>query len=427
MHKLNDRRVKWCATLRSVAAVTVVIVAAVLIQPERACAQTTIQVPDVPVVPKVIAGKPYSVTVGETPGTWIVKWDDESMVWKAQPWMEDRQRKLGPAFLAQWTTPGLPLPYEIPIEKRDQIPARELPDRGLTYSYYAPYYQNGFDVSPLIVRLPDGSIRTSATTLEFYSTFASGNGKEFLTSSQTSDSDVMRKYLWELTSPEELRGEGGLTTVFMNSSLIPEDLLYLPTVRRTRRLAGAVAKQYFPGTIYRYEDVSYTGALPQLDYKITGYKLFDPPTTLRGFGPDGYPATNKRISGAGDVVAILEVTPKPGISWWYAKRIEYIGLMAMCTYYTEEYDATGKKIRYFTHLPMTGENPSIHIGSASGPTSAPRWWVSWGAASVVDLEGGFLADGWIESGGYNADVSAGYFSPTTLSAQPLTLIDWLAH
>jgi hypothetical protein len=339
--------------------------------------------------------------------------------------MEDRQQKLGPAYIAQWATPGLPLPFEIPIEKRDQLTADQLPDRCLTYSYYGPYYDNGWDIAPIVVHLPNGSIRTSSETLEFYSVFTGGNGKQYLASSN--ETNVMRKYLWELTAPEELRGEGGITTLFTDPKLIPEDLLYLPTVRRTRRLAGAIAKQYFPGSIYRYEDVSYTGVLPQLDYKIIGYKLFDPSEKLRGFNSEGYPATAKRISGAGDVVAILEVTPKPGVSWWYAKRIEYCGLMAMCTYYTEEYDASGKLIRYYTHLPMSAAQGNIHVGTPTGPTNAPNWWVLWGAASIVDLDGGFISDGWIENGGFNAKTSASIFSPTTLSAQPMTLVDWLTH
>jgi len=215
--------------------------------------------------------------------------------------------------------------------------------------------------------------------------------------------------------------------VAADPKLIPEDLLYLPTVRRTRRLAGAIAKQYFPGSIYRYEDVSYTGALPQLDYKVTGFKLFDPSDKLRGFNSEGYPATAKRISGAGDVVAILEITPKPGVSWWYAKRIEYLGLMMMCTYYSEEFDATGKKIRYYTHLPMSGSQGTLHVGGPSGPLNAPDWWLLWGAASVADLEGGFVADGWIETGGWNAKTSSGIFSATTLAAQSMTLIDFLSH
>lgn len=415
--RINMLAIGWLALL-AVGAITLPYTG------KSVTAATSIQVPDIPKIPSVIAGKPYSVKQGETPGTWIVKWGDQSMLWKPQPWMEERQQKLGPAFLAQWTTPGLPLPWEIPISDRDKIPVGEMPDRFLTYSYYGPYYDNGWDITPIIVHLPDGSIRTSSLTLEFYSAFASGNGKQYI---KSGSSNVMRKYMWEATKPEELRGEGGVTTIFTDPNLVPEDTLYLPTVRRTRRLAGAVAKQYFPGSLYRYEDVSYTGALPQLEYKLTGFKLFDPSDKWRGYNNEGYPPDLKRISGAGDVVAVLQVTPKPGVSWWYAKRIEYLGLMAMCTYYTEEYDATGKMIRYFTHLPMTAENPRVHVGSPSGPTNAPRWWVLWGAASAVDLAGGFVMDGYVENGGFNAATSPSMFSETTLAAQPLTLADWLSH
>src|ERR1700683_1740543 len=163
-----------------------------------AYSETVVKVPVVPVVPPTIAGKPYSITPGGSPGTWLVKWGDQSLTWKAQPWMEDRQQKLGPAYISQWTTPGLPSPFEIPIEKRDQISANELPDRCLTYSYFGPYYTNAWDASPTVVRLPNGSIRTSSMLLELYSNFTSGNGKEFLTAAEASAGNVMRKYLWEL-------------------------------------------------------------------------------------------------------------------------------------------------------------------------------------------------------------------------------------
>ena len=178
-----------------------------------------VQVPDVPPEPPMIAGKPYSVKPGTSPGTWTVTWGDQSMQWKAKPWMEDRQQKLGPAFIAQWATPGLPMPFEVPIADRDKIPVEQMPDRCLTYSYYGPYYDNGWDYAPIVVHLPDGSIRTSSKTLEFYSVFTGGSGKKYLAASN--ESNVMRKYLWELTSPEELRGEGGVTTIFTVSEIDP--------------------------------------------------------------------------------------------------------------------------------------------------------------------------------------------------------------
>src|SRR5262249_41374298 len=36
----------------------------------------------IPPLPKTIAGKPYSVSPGKEPGTYIVKWGDSSMIWK---------------------------------------------------------------------------------------------------------------------------------------------------------------------------------------------------------------------------------------------------------------------------------------------------------------------------------------------------------
>jgi hypothetical protein len=46
---------------------------------------------------------------------------------------------------------------------------------------------------------------------------------------------------------------------------------------------------------------------------------------------------------------------------------------------------------------------------------------------VVDLEGGFVMDGWIQKGGFNADTSPSIYSETTLAAQPMTLVEWLQH
>ena len=118
----NMMSVRSSRRQRIVITITIVQIALLFLSTNRtgrsAFAEDSVQVPDVPPVPKMIAGKPYSVIRGESPGTWAVKWGDQSMLWKPQSWMEDRQQRLGPAFLAQWTTPGLPLPFDIPIEKK---------------------------------------------------------------------------------------------------------------------------------------------------------------------------------------------------------------------------------------------------------------------------------------------------------------------
>jgi hypothetical protein len=227
--------------------------------------------------------------------------------------------------------------------------------------------------------------------------------------------------MWEAFAPEELRGEGGITREYRDPSRVPEDLLYLPTVRKVRRLAGAVAQQYFPGTIFRYEDVTFNTALPQLNYKLVGFKLSDPGNLL-GYAPNAFPEA-KRIGDAGDVSAVIEITPKPGVSWWYARRVFSCGLMEMVLSGDQAFDASGRLIRTSsgTQL-MTGS--VLHMGGPDGPP-APDWWTSWGAESIQELTTGYEQDAWELVAGFNAPAPASMFTDATLERQPMTLNEWL--
>src|SRR5882757_167983 len=91
-----------------------------------------------PTVPKTIAGKPYSISAGSTPGTWTAKWGDQSYDWKPVDWMEDPLKQQGPAYYAQWTQPGMPFPFEVPLDQRDKLSATEMIDRCVAYNYYGP-------------------------------------------------------------------------------------------------------------------------------------------------------------------------------------------------------------------------------------------------------------------------------------------------
>lgn len=405
-----------------VAAVVIGTIGAYMTRSEGATSEgnsAAISDTELPALPQEIAGKPYSVAPGKVPGTFDVAWGSQAMVWKPEPWMSPRYRRLGPRYYAQWTAPGLPLPFNVPLAKRDKLPARDLVDRCLADSYFPPYIDNGWDIYVNDVYLPNGSLRTKSEGLEFYASFESGKGKEFLTNAQASK--VKRLYLWQLLSPEELRGEGGITTIFYEENLEPEDTLYLPTVRKMRRLAGAVAKQYFPGTISRYEDDEYSFALPDLNYRLVGTTLFNPPESLKGYGPNDVPSA-KRVGDAGDVDLIIEITPKPGVSWWYAKRLYYCGMLTMAQSFSQEYDANGHEIRTLTHMLQTGSQ--YHIGSPNGP-AAPDWWTLWGYLGVVEKTSGFTEDSYTEVGGFNAKVSPSIFSADQLDRQSLSLQEWL--
>jgi len=317
--------------------------------------------------PKMIAGKPYSITPGSEPGTFNVKWGDQSMVWKPKPYMEEKYKAMGPAYYAQWTQPGLPPPWDLPIEKRSELSGAEVINRCYAENEYAPYAKNYWDSLVIKIYRPDGSVRGQTDMVEAYSDMEMKKGLEYISSSD--QGRVLRKYIWTYTDPPEVKGESGVTTTFVDPTLPPQDTLYLPSVRKVRRLAGAVSGQFFPGLINRYEDVSHTNALPELNYKVVGFELLNPDPSKPQYKPDYMPEV-KRVDGAGDVAVILEITPKPGVSWWYAKRLYKCALQEMNYVYDDAYDDNGKLIRSTEKAMMSGSQ--LHVGTPTGP-APPDW------------------------------------------------------
>jgi hypothetical protein len=369
--------------------------------------------------PKMIAGKPYRIAAGQVPGTFVVQWGDQSMTWTPKPWMEDKYRTTGPAYYAQWTQPGLPTPWELSVEQRPSLSGDEVVNRCYGGNEYAPYAKNYWDSLVVKIYRPDGSLRGQTDMMETYSDMTLKKGYEYI--SPSDQQTVLRKYIWDYAAPDEIKGEGGVTTTFVDPHLAPQDTLYLPSVRKVRRLAGAVSSQYFPGLINRYEDVSHTNALPELNYQVVGFELFNPDSTKPQYRPDYLPEV-KRVDGAGDVAVIVEITPKPGVSWWYAKRLYKCGLQEMNYFYDEAFDENGKLLRRTEKSMMTGSR--LHMGTpAGGP--APDWYQSWGMMSVQDFDTGFTSDAYVTVGGFNADLPRAVFTDNTLYREPKTLNEWL--
>ena len=367
-------------------------------------------------VPKMIAGKPYSITPGPKPNTYTVKWGEDSMVWEQRPWMEDVLKAKGPAYYAQWTAKGMPFPWETPIEQRDKLSADDLMDRCIAYSYYGPYHKGGADIWNNLVVRPDGSVRETEHFMELWQTYYGDHNQEFLTPNERSK--ISRKYLWIAIDPEEVRGQSGVTTDFYGRDEHPQDTWYTPTVRKVRRLAGAVSKQFFPTTILRYEDVSHVRALPDLNYKIAGFELFKADPSLHGLGPNDYPDV-KRVEGGGEVAVILEVTPKPGVSWWYAKRRITCGLQSMAYLFDEEFDEKGQKVRTVARGLITGSEAKMPDGKP-----APDWYVMWGTNMVQDFKSGFKGDMWATNVEYDPKWPTNIFSDATLIREPRKIGFW---
>jgi Outer membrane lipoprotein-sorting protein len=365
-------------------------------------------------VPKMIAGKPYSIS--GSGGNYTVKWGDETMTWTPKPWMNDPLKQQGPAYYAQWAQPGMEFPFELTMEQREKLPADEIMDRCVAYTYYGPYHKGGADMWNNLVVKPDGSLRETQHFMELWQAYVGGKNQEFLTADERGD--VSRKYMWIAEEPQEVRGQSGVTTDYYAREKRPSDTLYLPTVRKVRRLAGSVSKQFFPGTILRYEDVSHVRALPDLDYKIVGHELFKADPSVHGFGPNDYPDV-RRSDGGGEVAVVLEITPKPGTSWWYAKRRIYCGMESMAYLYSEESDETGRVIRKVARGNITGDLSTLATG---GP--APNWYNMWGALFVQDLQSGFKGDMWASNVQFNPKWPTNIFSNETLLREPRGLGFW---
>src|SRR6266403_743665 len=367
-------------------------------------------------VPKTIAGKPYSITASSKPGTYVVKWGDDSMTWEPKPYMEDQLKQQGPAYYAQWAQKGMEFPFERSMEDREKLSADDIMDRCVAYTSYGPYHKGGTDIWNNLVVKPDGSLRETQHFLELWQTYVGKKNQEFLTSDERED--VSRKYMWIAVEPQEVRGQSGVTTDYYAREKRPSDTLYLPTVRKVRRLAGAVSKQFFPATILRYEDVSHVRALPDLDYKIVGHELFKADASIHGFGPNDYPDV-KRADHGGEVATILEITPKPGTSWWYGKRRMYCGMESMAYLYSEEFDEKGQVIRKVARGSITGNTATLPDGS-----HPPSWYNMWGALFVQDLKSGFRGDMWASNVQFNPTWPTNIFSNETLVREPRQLGFW---
>jgi len=367
------------------------------------------------VVPKMIAGKPYSITPGSKPGTYLVKWGDDSYLWEAKPWYEDTLKAAGPAYYAQWDS-GKPFPFDLSLDQRLKLDPEEYFDRCIAWSYYGPYYKGAADIWNNLVIQPNGRVRETEHFMELYMSFVGGQNLEYLPVDR--QGKVSHIYLWIAIDPEEVRGQSGVTTDFFERDQHPQDTWYTPTVRKVRRLAGSVSKQFFPGTIVRYEDVSHVRALPDLDYKILGYELYKADPSLHGNAPTDYPDV-KRWDGAGDVAAIIQITPKPGVSWWYSKRIVKCGVQSNAALISEESDEKGQIQRVAVHGVIDGAMGKMPDGSP-----APDWYQTWGSLFVDDKKSGFKVDMWLSNLQFDPNFPTSIFTNDTLVREPHALGFW---
>ena len=147
--------------------------------------------------------------------------------------------------------------------------------------------------------------------------------------------------MWIAEEPEEVRGQAGVTTDFYAREKRPSDTC---TRRRCARSADWRARyrsSSFPAPFCATRTSRTSARCRTWTTRWSGIELFKADPSVHGFGPDDYPDV-RRSDGGGEVAVVLEITPKPGTSWWYAKRRIYCGLESMAYLYSEEFDENGR-------------------------------------------------------------------------------------
>ncbi len=130
--------------------------------------------------------------------------------------------------------------------------------------------------------------------------------------------------LIRFTSPADIEGTAFLTVE--KPGWETDQFLFLPALRRTRRIVSSQKSSRFVNSDFTYEDME-RHRVDDYTYTITG-----------------------SVTTAGVDCYILETTPKPATVSQYAKTIGHIAKATLVPLYGEYFDAKGTKIKQYKVL-----------------------------------------------------------------------------
>lgn len=154
------------------------------------------------------------------------------------------------------------------------------------------------------------------------------------TVSYRKDYENERKTMLFFTSPSNLKGTGFLTYDYHSPTKDDDQWLYLPTLRKTRRISAANRGDYFLGTDLTYEDIKKGSKISSQDYTFK---------SLREEKLNG-----KRCY----VVEAIPVNEKTGKELGYSKIHFYIDPEVWMTLKSEYWDIAGNPLKTIETLEM---------------------------------------------------------------------------
>ncbi len=344
---------------------------------------------------EMIAGKPYSVTPGSEPGTYVCTWGDEKVEWKPKAWHPRDYVDVGPNIYDRWVQPGLPYPWELSVEDRLKNDGPEVHDRSYTALYFNEFGENYITEWSIDLTSPDGTQRNKKL---FEWMIAYRQNPDGLPKSLVGK--VRAQYMFTFVAPNDFRGLGISTTIY-HGEKFNDEFLYTPAARRVRRLPQAARQDIVPGTIVRWEDFPQVKPFPDIDYKIVGYTLYaGQPDGSLGFATETEgEKINIGIDGVCEPSYILEITPHSA-SYWYAKQRRIIGIKTGSSWYEEVFDSKGEVIRQrVNRRAIATSDPRLQNAN----DELEDWQMIWAGEFFFEPKSGFRMDWYMNKFWINYD------------------------
>jgi hypothetical protein len=344
---------------------------------------------------QMILDKPYSVTPGSEPGSFICKWGDESVEWKPQAWQPSDYQEIGPAIYDRWTQPGLPYPWEKPLEERVKQDGREVHDRSYTALYFNEFGENYITEWSIDLTSPDGTQRNK----KLFEWMVSYRLNKTGLPSALVDK-VRAQYMFTFVAPNDYRGLGIATTIY-HGEKFNDEFLYTPAARRTRRLPQAARQDIVPGTIVRWEDFPQVKPFPDIEYKVVGHVLYaGQPAGSMGFASETEgEKINIGLDGVCEPSVILELTPTSK-SYWYAKQRRIVGIKTGSSWYEEVFDANGEITRKrVNRRAVANTDPRLQNANQQ----LEDWQMIWAGEFFFEPKSGFRQDWYMNKFWVNYD------------------------
>ncbi|MFZ2063375.1 MAG: outer membrane lipoprotein-sorting protein [Candidatus Binatus sp.] len=305
---------------------------------------------------KMIGGKEWRVEPIAGTNNFKVTWGDKTVTWSPKPWQPRELQQQGPSYY--WKIFGEKTPYypmDKTMDERAKLDGQDV-ERGWVLVEDTSQmldWKGGFCFDIISA---GGEVRTRCG-IEWKRAYLR---PEYKAVRNSTTPPLLNKRFIVLTAPRSVRGIGFLTFVYDDPVKEQDGWLYLPSVRKVRRLATASKQDYFAGTPLRNEDLPQTSPYNH-NYKVLRLELMDDPGPKQwGFGDSGWEKKEERLDGIGCPHWVVEVTPKES-DYWFAKKIQWVNMFTFGVDQEFAYDKNGEVIRvgWYNHRPATLIDPNV--------------------------------------------------------------------